>query len=192
MQHPEEQPETETVIETGRERGRERGIEREIETERETEREKEIETEKKRETEIETERETERETGTKGGTKTKRRKNIRRGQDPDRGQRRRANTPFPVPTGEPAGPGKTPTKQCTQSKLSLVGWEILSICPGIQFKLCFHYKKYFVIQLNFLFTYFFSVYGFVMLTFPVQLEKLLYLTYNDQCKQSYLPKDFYG
>lgn len=137
MRHPEEQPETETVIETGRERGIEREIETEIETERETEkkREIEIETEKKREIE------TERETGTKGGTKTKRRRNIRRGQDPDRGQRRRANTPFPVPTGEPAGPGKTPAKQCTQSKLSVVGWEILSICPEIQFKLCFDYKN---------------------------------------------------
>lgn len=107
------------------ETGRERGIEREIGTEIEIETEREIETEKKREigTEKKREIETERETGTRGGTKTKRRKNIRRGQDPDRGQgqRRRANTPFPVPTGDPAGPGKAPTKRCTQSSQWLAG-----------------------------------------------------------------------
>ncbi len=64
-------------------------------------------------TKIETERETE--TETKGGTKTKRRKNTKGGQD--RG--RRPDTPFPVPTGDPAGPGKTTwIWPCTHSKLS--------------------------------------------------------------------------
>lgn len=47
------------------------------------------------------------ETGPKGGTKTKRRKNTREGPDPGHCRGRRANTPFPVPTRDPAGPGKT-------------------------------------------------------------------------------------
>lgn len=83
---PEDQQETETEIEIG--------------TERETGREKEIGIE------IEIGKETETETGPKGETKTKRRKNTRGDRDQSQGQGRRANTPFPVPTGDPTGPGK--------------------------------------------------------------------------------------
>ena len=98
---PEDQPETETEIEIG------------------TERETETETEKEIGIGIEIGKETE--TGLKGGTKTKRRKNTRGGRDRSRsrGQGRRANTRFPVPTGDPTGPGKI--QSCLHSTLSAAG-----------------------------------------------------------------------
>lgn len=79
----------------------------EIVTEIETEIEIGIVTEIETEIETGTDRETETRIGTKGETKTKRRKNTRGGQDPGQHRDQRANTPFPVPTGDPAGPGKT-------------------------------------------------------------------------------------
>uniref|UniRef100_A0A3Q3F3F4 Splicing factor, suppressor of white-apricot homolog n=1 Tax=Labrus bergylta TaxID=56723 RepID=A0A3Q3F3F4_9LABR len=90
--------------------------EEQLETESETERETKTETEIERETEKERENEieTETRTGAKGGTKTKRRKNTRGGQDLGHG--RRANIPFPVPTGDPAGldPARTPRGEGTE------------------------------------------------------------------------------